>query len=109
MRRQFILRTAAGGEGGGGTPPAATNPPAAAAAANPPTSAETGAQGKTAREVALEKKISTLEDEQNTIKGQLKEATDYIKKQVEAKPAAGGEKKENLLDEVNTFLGWGQD
>ena len=44
------------------------------------------------------------------MKGQLAAATDFIKKQVEGKPAAGGDKKnETVLDEVNTFLGWGQD
>jgi colicin import membrane protein len=65
------------------------------------TSAETGAGGKTAKEIALEKKVATLEDDQNSLRKQLEEATAWIKKQTEA-PAKSG-----VLEEVNEFLGWG--
>jgi colicin import membrane protein len=67
------------------------------------TSAETGAGGKTAKEIALEKKVATLEDDQNSLRKQLEEATAWIKKQTEAPPAA----KSGVLEEVNEFLGWG--
>ncbi len=106
MKRQFILRDPdppAAGAGGTGDP-APTPAPGKKPDATPPTAAEQAAQGKTAKEVALEKKVATLEDEQNTLKGQLKTATDWIAEQVKAKPAA---KASNVLDEVNEFLGWG--
>lgn len=70
------------------------------------TAADTAAQGKSAREIALEKKISTLEDDHNTLKGQLKAATDWIAEQTKGKPATS-DNKETLLDEVNSFLGCG--
>ena len=50
--------------GGGGAPPA--DPP------TPPTAADSAAGGKTPREVALEKRISTLEDTNNTLATQFK-------------------------------------
>ncbi len=103
MRRKFILLdpdpSGAAGGGAGDQGKEKEKP------ATPPTAADTGAGGKTAKEIALEKKVSTLEDEQNTIKGQLKAAQDWIAEQVKAKPAPA--KGENVLDEVNTFLGWG--
>ncbi len=106
-KRQFILLDPdppAAGAGGTGDP-AATPAPGKKADPTPPTAADQAAQGKTPKEVALEKKVATLEDEQNTLKGQLKTATDWIAEQVKAKqPAAKGS---NVLDEVNEFLGWG--
>ena len=104
MKRQFILHDPdpTGTAGGTGDPEPKKKEPKPA---DPPTSADTGAGGKSAREVALEKKLSVLEDDQNTLKGQLKAATDWIAKEVEGKknPAS----KESLADEVNSLLGWG--
>lgn len=106
MKRQFILLdpdppTAPTGGAPDGDPKPA---PKKKDDATPPTAAEQAAEGKTPKEVALEKKVATLEDEQNTLKGQLKTATDWIAEQVKAKPAAKGS---DVLDEVNEFLGWG--
>jgi hypothetical protein len=101
MKRQFILSDPDPPAGGGGDP----DPKKKDKPADPPTSAELGAGGKTAREIALEKKISTLEDEQHSLKGQLKSALEWIEQQSKA-PAPS---KEDLLDEVNSVLGWGVD
>lgn len=104
MRRNFLLRDPdPTGAAGGGDP--APDPKPKKKDDAPPTAADTGAGGKTAKEVALEKKVATLEDDQNTLKKQLDEATAWIKKQV-APPAAaktGG----GVLEEVNEILGWG--
>jgi hypothetical protein len=103
MKRQFLLRDPdPPGAAGGGDP--APDPKSKKKDDAPPTAADTGAGGKTAKEIALEKKVATLEDDHNTLKKQLDDATAWIKKQVEAAPAPA---KSGVLDEVNEILGWG--
>lgn len=107
MKRKFILLDpdpAGAAAGGGNNPPADPPGDPKKKDGDPPTSADVGAKGKTPKEIALEKKVALLEDEQNTLKGQLKAATDWIAKQVEKSPAP---EKSGVLDEVNEFLGWG--
>jgi hypothetical protein len=108
FRFNYFLRADgdAGAAGGGAPAGTAGDGKPAGKTEDGKTSAETGAQGKTAREIALEKKIATLEDDHNTLKGQLKAATDWIAEQTKAK-AGDGAKKETVLDEVNSFLGCG--
>ena len=107
MKRQFILCDPdPTGTAGGTGDPAPTPAPGKKADDKPAdTSADVAARGKTAKEIALEKKVAVLEDEQNTMRGQLKTATEWIKKQVEAAPTPTA--KESLADEVHSFLGWG--
>jgi hypothetical protein len=104
MRRQFILRDPDPTGAAGGGDPAPDPKPKKKDDGQPPTAADTGAGGKTAKEVALEKKVATLEDDQHTLKKQLDEATAWIKKQVETTPAPA---KSDVIEEMNEFLGWG--
>jgi len=71
--------------------------------------ADLAAKGKTAREVALEKRISVLEDERSTLDKNFK---DLLKQFEEVKPktpapAPAGNPLDQILDQVNEYLGCG--
>jgi hypothetical protein len=97
MTHRRLLDPDPPGKGGGTTPPS----PPPADPPKPPTSADTGAGGKTAREVELEKRVATLEDSNKTLGDQLKGVlTSLEAKDKNPKPG-------NLMDEVNEVLGFG--
>jgi hypothetical protein len=79
--------------------------PAKPAENNPPTAADTAAGGKTAREVQLEKRLATLEDDHNSVKGQLKDAMEFIT--AAKKVPSGRNPKKSVVDDINDFLGFG--
>jgi len=85
---------AAGGGAGDTKPPGET----------PPTSADDASKGKTPREIALEKKISVLEDNNKTLGDQVKELLTAA--ETKGKPAPTTP-PQSIGEEVNEFLGWG--
>lgn len=69
------------------------------------TAAETVQGGKTAREIQLEKEISTLQDKNTGLETQITDLTKLVEGARKA-PSGKGDGK-TLLDELNEFMGLG--
>lgn len=100
MFRNLILRSP-DDDGAGGDP--AADPATAGKPKQAPSASTTAKGGKTPREIALEKQVSTLEDEKAGLVNQVKEMSELV---TAAKKAPGRNKGKTILDDLLEFTGF---